>query len=319
MDSGKRTNTDQKLYTRGILQRLVLLLVLALGIVVWQREFFYDVYIGNQITAVGWAINGAIVVLFLAGLSRLAVLFVRYMSEERAINQFVNNIQRGLEPAETVAQDSIIAVRYKMLRELYSRRAPINQSALAAATIAAESSHLSFPKFVNNVLILTGVFGTIVSLSIALLGASDMLGSTVEQGGLDKVIHGMSTALSTTMTAILCYFFFGYFFIKLTDTQSSLISRIEQITTTSLMPKFQIQSEIMMRDFTDMVRTTTGLVEQMAHSQVRLNEAIQMLKNLVSDTQTRLGDTEERFKELNGILREGFRLPGENRDQDKTE
>lgn len=312
-------DNNQKLYTRGILQRLVLLFVLVVGVVVWQRQFFYDVYIGNQITTAGWIINGAIVVLFLMGLSRLTVLFLRYTSEERSINQFVNNIQRGREPAETVASESMIAVRYKMLRELYNRRAPINQSALAAATIAAESSQLSFPKFVNNVLILTGVFGTIVSLSIALLGASDMLGSTAELGGLDKVIHGMSTALSTTMTAILCYFFFGYFYIKLTDTQSSLISRIEQITTTSLMPKFQIQSEIMMRDFTDMVRTTTGLVEQMAHSQVRLNEAIQMLKNLVSDTQTRLGDTEERFKELNAVLREGFRLPEETVEKEKID
>ena len=114
--------------------------------------------------------------------------------------------------------------RYKTLLDLYSRRTAINHNALASTLMAQESSYISFPKFVNNILILTGVFGTIVSLSIALLGASDMLGNINDGDGLGVVIHGMSTALSTTMTAILAYLFFGYFYLK-TNRYANLLAK----------------------------------------------------------------------------------------------
>ena len=47
------------------------------------------------------------------------------------------------------------------------------------------------------------------------------------------------TALSTTITAIVCYVFFGYIYQRLPMPRTNLISGIEQVTTTFLMPKFQ--------------------------------------------------------------------------------
>ncbi len=87
------------------------------------------------------------------------------------------------------------------------------------------------------------MFGTIVSLSIALLGASDVIRATTEMGGLDMIIHGMSTALSTTMTAIFTYLFFGYFYLRLMDAQTHVVSRIESATSRQLLPRFQIEPE----------------------------------------------------------------------------
>jgi hypothetical protein len=120
----------------------------------------------------------------------------------------------------------------------------------------------------------------------------------------------MSTALSTTMTAILCYLFFGYFYLKLMDTQTHLISRVEQITATALMPRFQIRQETVLQDFGDMVRSTAMLVKRMEENQDRFGEAAQMLKGLVADTQNRLTDLDKRFAQVSDLLREGFRLPG---------
>ena len=65
---------------------------------------------------------------------------------------------------------TLVAKRYRLLKQMTQRRAVINHSALAATLVAGEASRVSIAKFVHNVLILAGVLGTIVSLSIALLG-----------------------------------------------------------------------------------------------------------------------------------------------------
>ncbi len=325
-------------YTKNIFIRMALLSLGVVAIVIWQRQFFVDVYFKNQITTAGWIINGGIMLLFLTGLVRLINLFRRYRSEEIDINRFVNNFQRSIDPTEGTDPHSIIAVRYRLFRDLYVRRSTINQNAFAATLLATESSYISYPKFVNNVLILTGVFGTIVSLSIALVGASDMLGTAAEIGELSTVIHGMSTALSTTMTAILCYLFFGYFYLKLIDTQTYLISRVEQVTATTLVPRFQLQPDSVVKDFGEMLQAVSSLVERLegSHqrfaenvlgeftamlqaaanlferldgSQRQLSEVTRSLSDLVGEAQGRMIDLDRQFNELGSVLREGFRLP----------
>ena len=101
-------------YTRSILVRMALAALVALVVVSWQREFLADVYLRNQVTYVGWAINGGIVVLFLSGLMRLVQLFFRYAREEAATERFVGNIHRSVEPWEGVPTGSIIGQRYKL-------------------------------------------------------------------------------------------------------------------------------------------------------------------------------------------------------------
>jgi len=172
-----------------------------------------------------------------------------------------------LAPLFEIPKKSMIARRYLTLEKLNKANTPINQSALATTLIATESTRGSFPKFINNILILSGVFGTIVSLSIALIGASDLLASAVNVDGMGLVIHGMSTALSTTITAIICYVFFGYFHMKSTDVQTNLVSAIEQVTTTHLMPRFQVQTESILFEFSGLIRSLQSLVQQMESSQ----------------------------------------------------
>ena len=206
-------NNRNQRYARKILIQFLVLAVTIIFVAIWQQDFLYAVYAENQVTQVGVFINGGIGLLFFAGIYQIVREFKRLESEETALNQTLSNLENKNAALEGVSAESLIANRYETLVDLHQQHAVINHSALAATVVALESSRVSFPKFVHNVLILTGVFGTVVSLSIALLGASDVIVSTTETGGLGMIIHGMSTALSTTMTAIFAYLFFGYFVI----------------------------------------------------------------------------------------------------------
>ena len=156
---GRPTETR---HSQHILVQLGVAAVAIILVGLWQREFLAEVYLRNQLTQVGWMINGGIVLLFAAALVRLIQSYLRYDREEQALNRFLANVHDRAEPSQGIGRDTIIGARYRTLRELHQRRSLINHSALAATLLAEESSRSSFPKFVHNVLILTGVFGTIV-------------------------------------------------------------------------------------------------------------------------------------------------------------
>ena len=276
----------------------------------WQRDFLAEVYLRNQLTSVSWIINGSILLLFGSALVRLIQSFVRYDKEERALNHFLENVTDRADMVKGVGGDTIIANRYRTLRELNQRRSPINHSALAAILLAEESSRSSFPRFVHNVLILTGVFGTIVSLSIALLGASEMIVATTQIGSLGLVIHGMSTALSTTMTAILAYFFLGYFYLRLMDTQTQIVGRIERATTTILLPRFQVQQETVIEDFSDIIRAAAALVKRLDASQSQYAETAHQLNDVLTAYRDEMRNHSRSLAEITELLRDGFRLRG---------
>lgn len=302
------TETSNHFYTRNILIQIGIMTLLCIAIVVWQRDFLLKIYIENQVSNLGPTINGGIVLLFLAGLIRLVMLFVRYNREEQMINRFVLNVRQKVEPSQGVDTQSLIIQRYRTLLDLHNRRTMINHNALASTLIAGEASLIGFPKFVHNVMILTGVFGTIVSLSIALLGASDMISNISEISGLGNVIYGMSTALSTTMTAIVGYLFFGYFYLRLTDTQTYLISRIEDITATVLLPRFQIQQETVIKDFSDVIRAAAALVKKLDASQSRYEEAAEKLNEVLDQYRDEMHRNGASLDEMVGLLKRGFRL-----------
>ena len=314
-------------YTQSVLVQILLVLAVLLGVIIWQWDVFRGIYIDNQVNAVGWVVNGSIIFLFISGLVQLILRFTEYRFQEAALNRFITNIRKDDDPLSGVEQKSMIADRYATLGQLNRRRARINHSALAATLHAEESSRNSYLKFVQSVLVLTGVFGTIVSLSISLLGASDFLqlGANAPDGtgGMGTMIYGMSTALSTTMTAIISYLIFGYFYIKLTDTQTYLISRVEEVTSTTLLPHLQsIQDKVTM-DYSDSIRGATELMQRFDQSQRGYAESAEKLNKVVhqfaanyrpevSDNQL---ETERQMLEILSDIAEKQRVSNERQEQ----
>lgn len=296
-------------FSRNTLLLMFLLAAVVTGISFWKFDLIQTVYFKDQLTATGWIINGSIVALFLAGIVRIVTIFLSYRREEAATARFIHNHEDEVEnPLHQVPANSIIARRYLVMERLFDSSTPINQGALAATLLANESTRASLPKYISNILILTGVFGTIVSLSLALLGASDLMENAVDVGGMGLVIHGMSTALSTTITAIICYLFFGYFYLKLTDAQTNLLSAVEQVTTTYLAPLFIVEQETTLYEFTGLVRSLQSLIKQMQVSQKVVTKAETRLLSAVDTYQSQMEANNNDMSTMIDLLRRGFRL-----------
>jgi uncharacterized integral membrane protein len=297
-------------YSRSVLLQLILLSIVLLLIIVINLDFVDDIYFKNQATRVGYIVNGSILVLFAFGLFRIISLLMRYSLEESALARFLRNVEdEEARPTDKISKNSLIARRYKSVVEISKHNVAVNHSALASTLVASESTRLSLPKFISNILILTGVFGTIVSLSVALLGASNILDSAEGLGNMGLVIHGMSTALSTTTTAIVCYLFFGYFYLKVTDVQTQLLSGIEQATTLYIMPRFTYQTDSMLHEVGNLVHALREAAERMGQVEADFAEAGSQMNNMIGSYADSVGNLDDNINEIKRLLRSGFRLP----------
>ncbi len=297
-------------YSRSILIQLILLSVLLALIILANLGFISEIYFKNQATRTGYIVNSSILILFGVGLFRITTLLMRYSREESALKKFLRNVENDeVRPTENISRNSLISRRYSSVVQISKHNVAVNHSALASALLATESTRLSLPRFITNILILTGVFGTIVSLSIALLGASNIIDSSEGIGSMALVIHGMSTALSTTTTAIVCYLFFGYFYLKLTDAQTQLLSGIEQATALYIMPRFTYQTDSMLHEVGNLVRALREAAERMGQVEVDFAEAGQHMNTMLSTYTDRAGNLNGSVDEIKELLRNGFRLP----------
>lgn len=296
-------------YSRSVLFQFLMLSVLLGFLLLLNHEFLFNFYIKNQATNTGYIVNGSILTLFLLGMFRTISLLLRYSREENALTRFVQNMQNEETlPTERINKNRLIYNRYISVLEISKHNVAVNHSALASTLVATESTRLSLPRFISNILILTGVFGTIISLSIALVGASDIIDSADGISGMSIVIHGMSTALSTTATAIVCYLFFGYFYMKLTDVQTELLSGIEQATTLYIMPRFTYQTDSMLHEVGNLVKALHEAAGVMASTQIDFAEAGRNLSALTGSNAESLMRLSADIDEIKSLLRDGFRL-----------
>ncbi len=301
-----------------IITQFAIMIVAMVVLVIWNLDFIDQFYLQNQQTQTGILINSTIAGLLTFGLFNILYHLIRYRREEQAIVLFVNNIE-SLRPDLThgVPVSSIIVKRYSTMKSIQSANGEINHSALSAMSTADESTQFGLIRFINNILILTGVFGTIVSLSIALLGASDLIDSAAGSlGGMGLVIHGMSTALSTTITAILSYVIFGYFYTRLSDVQTHLLSGIEHLTSVYLLPQMVKTTEDVAYEMDNLLKTVLTVAHNLKLTQEIYHASALTLQENINLNQQQALEFHGTLKEIKSLLREGFRLPTES-EQDQ--
>ena len=212
-------------------------LLLFVALLLWQRGVLAEIYWGPLATELGMVVNGVIVALFLVALARVFYLLFDYLREERSIDQFGEQLDFGLtEAGIEELSPSLVMQRYRILQQSKSELDRPQQAALSAILLYQEVTRLGLIRLIQSLLILLGVFGTVASLSLSLAGASDLLSFPQSGGGITLVVHGMATALSTTMTAIAAYLVLTLIYSRLIASQSGICQRIELLTLRRLIP-----------------------------------------------------------------------------------
>ena len=275
----------------------------------WQRAVLAEVYWGPLATQLGMVVNGVIGGLFLVALARIFYLLFAYTREGRAITLFEEQVDFGLTEAGIESlSESLIAQRYRILQQGRLELDRPQQAALSAILLNQEMMRLGLIRLIQSLLILLGVFGTVASLSLALVGASDLLSFPQNGDGIALVVHGMATALSTTMTAIAAYLVLTLVFSRLVASQSSVCQQVELLTLRRLLP-------LVSRGGEDLAQTLTLRLKDLNAAAIALAEVQDSLApHLDAMRQERHVQNEhskklmEALQSVDQTLRKGFRL-----------
>ena len=117
-----------------------------------------------------------------------------------------------------------------------------------------------------------------------------------------------ATLTLVTTTAIVCYLFFGYFYLKLLDVQTQLFSGIEQVTNIYILPKYTYQADSMLHEVGMLVKELRMAADAMKTSQNYFATAGENLKNMTETSNEKLSSIADSIQAIRQILREGFRL-----------
>ena len=238
---------------------------------------------------------------------RIVTVLFRYISEHQILLKLVELLkENAANPAARIGENSLAAQRYKAVRWVSKQGAPVNQAAMAASTNATENSRLTVIRFVHSTLILAGVFGTVVSLSMALIGAAGLLNSPEGVKEMGTIISSMSSALSSTVTAIVCFFVFAYFYLRLNDARIQLLSSLEDVTSLYLLPKVTHTEDAMIGQVTELTKALNVAANKLLMVEETFVAAGDRLQQAVSDLQGQVSHSS--LEEIKELIRKGFHL-----------
>lgn len=300
MDIGKSS-------AKSTLIQVVLAFFAIAALIFVNISFIENLYQSGDISKVGFVINGIIFALFFIGMIRMVMVLLRYVNEHRILQQLAILLRENAkDPIARLSPKSIAVNRYKSVEWISQQDAPVNQEALAASTNAHENSRLTLIRFVHSTLILAGVFGTVVSLSMALIGAAGLLNSPEGVKEMGEIIGGMSSALSSTITAIVCFFIFAYFYLRLNDARIQLLTHVEDMTSLFLIPKVTHSEEGLIRHVTQLTESLNQAADSVLLLQDNFMQVGERLQIAVDDLQGKVNSNH--LGEIKDLIRKGFHL-----------
>jgi hypothetical protein len=282
------------------------------GLVFFYREQVAVFFQTTQAGQLGLALNGAILLIFLLGLVRMIFIFLAYSREQDVLQRFVKRAGENVSnPANTLPDSALVVRRYRAVQTIANQLAPVNQGALAATLVAGQQAQFTLVRFVNSILILSGVLGTVISLAVALMGAAGLMNSPDNMKNMWDIIGGMSNSLSTTVTAIVCYVFFAYFYLRLQDSRTQLLANIEDVTSLYILPRFKYTEHNLLGDVALLTASLLKAAEGITQVQDRFLHVGDHLQLAVNDLQAVIAQSGDTILDIHDSVREGFRLEKE--------
>jgi DNA segregation ATPase FtsK/SpoIIIE-like protein len=292
---------------KSTLMQVVFFLIAIAVLILANKNTIANLYTSGEISKTGMIINAIIVGLFLLGMIRIITVLFRYISEHQTLLKLVEYLKENASnPISRLPENSIAAQRYTAVRWVAKQGAPVNQAALASSTNASENARLTLIRFVHSTLILAGVFGTVVSLSMALIGAAGLLNSPEGVKEMGTIISSMSSALSSTVTAIVCFFIFAYFYLRLNDSRIQLLSSLEDVTSLYLLPKITHTEDAMIGQVTELTKALNAAADKLLVVEQTFITAGEKLQHAVNDLQGQVSNSS--LEEIKDLIRKGFHL-----------
>jgi len=292
---------------KSTLIQIVIFLITIAVLILINKNVIANLYTSGEISKTGMIINAIIVGLFLLGMLRIVMVLFRYISEHQVLLKLVQLLKENASnPASRIDENSMAAQRYKAVLWVSKQGAPVNHAAMAASTNASENSRLTVIRFVHSTLILAGVFGTVVSLSMALIGAAGLLNSPEGVKEMGTIISSMSSALSSTVTAIVCFFIFAYFYLRLNDARIQVLSNLEDMTSLYLLPRITHTEDAMIGQVTELTKALNSAADKLLVVEQTFITAGDRLQHAVNDLQGQVSNSS--LEEIKDLIRKGFHL-----------
>lgn len=299
-----------------ILMQMLMVLLLLTALLFFYKDQLIDFFRTTQAGQLGLVMNGVILLIFLIGLARMIVIFLKYSREQDVLQRFVRRVaEHAIDPNNNLPVTSLVVRRYCAVQTIASQQASINHGALAATLVASQQAQFTLVRFVNSILILAGVLGTVISLAVALMGAAGLMNSPDNMKNMWDIISGMSNSLSTTVTAIVCYVFFAYFYLRLQDARTQLLANIEDVTSLYIIPHFKNTEHSIQNDVAYLTADLRKAAEGISLVQNRFLQAGERLQLVVDDLHVVISQSRDNIRVIRESVREGFRL--DNEDQQK--
>ena len=297
----------RKSSAKSTIFQIVLFLIAVAGLILYYKESIANFYLESGISTTGLVINTIIIALFVIGMIRILMTLFRYIGEHHAVIKMVSLLKDDVaNPSTKLPEDSMIVKRYQAVQWIVKQGGAVNQAALASSCNATENTRLTVIRFVHSTLILAGVFGTVVSLSMALIGAAGLLGSPEGVKEMGAIIGGMSSALSSTITAILCFFIFAYFYLRMNDSRIQLLTNIEDVTSLYMLPKVSQTESSMVHQVAELTKSLKDAADRLVHVEHTFMNAGLTLQNAVNDLQGQISNSS--IIEIKDLIRKGFHL-----------